>query len=148
MNTKRPPSTNRSIIHSPRHILLKPHQIIDISRNHRYFLTCLLPSRFTFEKKFRVIGYKACIITPLHEIRRIHNPPQISNITLHPRNLILKQHPSHPFNRILPTSRPHDQLTDHRIIKYGNLIPLIHITIHPHSDTIRFGNLLDNSRSR
>ena len=148
MNTERPPSADRPVIGSPRHILLKPHQIINISSNHRHLHTNLIPGIIPLTKKHRILLDESRIITPRHKIRRIHDPPQISDIRLHPGNLILEQNPSHPLDRILPASSPHDQLTDHRIIKHRNLISLIHITVHPYPDTVRLSNLSDNPGRR
>ena len=55
MNTERPPSADRPVIGSPRHILLKPHQIINISSNHRHLHTNLVPGIIPLTKKHRIL---------------------------------------------------------------------------------------------
>ena len=58
------------------------------------------------------------------------------------------QHTTHPFDRILPRRSPNNQLPDHRIIIDRNFITFIHITVDPHPDPVRFGQLADHAGRR
>ena len=83
-----------------------------------------------------VFGNKAGIVLPVDKVLRFHNAPQVVDVCFYTGNFIFIQNTSHPFDGILPSSSPDNELANHRVIVNRYFIPLVCITVNAHPDAV------------
>lgn len=81
-----------------------------------------------------------------HKVRSVHDGTQVADVVLYPCQFILMEYAAHPFDGIFAVSSPYDQFADHRVIIDRDFISFVNVTVDTNTDSVRFCNLLDDSR--
>ena len=84
---------------------------------------------------------------PFYKVGSIHDGTQVADIVFHSGEFIFVEHAAHPFDGIFAAGGPYYQFADHRVVVNRYLITLVYIAVDAYTDTVRFCNLLDDSRA-